>query len=197
MATRAKKTAPKKKATPKKKAAPAKKPAAKRTAAPKKKAAKPTLTDWSKLSDDELFREPVEMGPGCDHGFLLQYPPTVFSWGWYWFTSPEDRLAYVKEVARRFSGDDAAVQEALAEIDENIGASGEEREFTDVGCWDGTIDWVGTLRDLTHGSSKTALKCRKDFWTSSPHYSGPARPPKSVIPPQLLTDFLWSLEQEP
>lgn len=169
------------------KKAPARKPAAATTA----------VYDWSRIDSPEdalalvRQRDPQQFS----HGMLVQDPPSMFSWGWYWFASPEGRLQFVTFIEPRLedmsAGEFAEFQaEAAATLlSAGAGPAG-PAVLADLGFNGGTVDWVGTLRELTHGDDAGAKKCRRDFWESRDDDG------EAPIPDDLVEEFIDSLHPE-
>ena len=171
--------------------------------APKAKAARadaPVVTDWSKcrshakLTTKATLRSPVHFR----HGLLTEGSPVSFSWGFYWFSSPEDRTAFV---ARSFQleakehirePDPDAEREILAQLkDFGDGPTGDLPSFT---IFEDDARWAGTLDELLRGKSAFAKKCRGDFWEN---YEGGDVAAKTPIPDDLIEHFLETLRMEP
>lgn len=170
----------------------------------------PATYEWSNLEDTGAAlalvqeRHPQEF----PHGMLVQDPPSTFSWGWYWFASPEERMQFVLCLEPRFEDMEmsaaelatfqAAVTAKLSRA--GVGPAG-RKVLAGLGFNGGTIDWVGTFEHLTHGKDACAKKCRADFWErqgdeDEEGEEGGTRDPKAPIPDELIDEFMFSLSPE-
>lgn len=155
--------------------------------------------DWSTYED---VGDLMEAADGRDpvmypHALLLQDPPIMFSWAWYWFSSPEERAAWIVrylEIEEHPDTDDyTPILERLRQIGE--GPAGADVLKLSVGGAEAS--WVGTLEQLCASEDPAARKCRFDFWEGRDDGEDETaeedwwRP----IPDSLVEDFIDSLSQ--
>ncbi len=138
------------------------------------------------------------------HGLMLQDPDLCGGEvGWYWFSSPEDRIAWIRrglEIDEQEERDDAEINEIIERVRAlGSGPAGEKQlRFTlDVSA----AVWLGTLEELRSGAHEDAQTLRDKYWFRRMDELGsddecPAGPNPDVvapIPDDLLDDFLSGL----
>lgn len=166
---------------------------------------KPAANAYARLNDmlelwDRADRDPSKY----PHGLMLQDPGLGGGEvGWYWFSSPEDRIAWIQRglaIDEQEERDDAEINEIIERVRAlGSGPAGKKqlRFSLDVSA----AVWLGTLEELRSGAHEDAQTLRDEFWSCRMDELGsddecPAGANPDVvapIPDDLLDDFLSSL----
>ncbi len=102
------------------------------------------------------------------HGMFVEADWLGGGRAFYWFETPEARLAFLKRTQPELCH---ASEEEAAEIregyDEVVGTSAREREDLEISFAGCPITWVGTIYDLARGNSNLARRTRGWFMGGS------------------------------